>query len=199
MTEIPTATNLPPAPPYDGYDEPEFVPRPRRRAEPLTYVLAAAMLIGAGFLGGVLLQKHEDKGTSSASSNAAARSTFANRTGATGTGTGATGGGTGRGGFGGGAVTGTVKFVDPNGSIYVTEASGNIVKVTTSDTSSISKLASAGTTQIAPGDTLIVRGTTQSNGDVSATSVIDTPAGSSGLGFGLGAGGGGAAATGSGG
>ena len=79
MTEVPSMTDVP-APPYDdGDDEPEFRPRPRRRAHALTFVLAGALLIGAGFYGGVLLQKHEDHGSTSASAALSGRARLPRR------------------------------------------------------------------------------------------------------------------------
>src|ERR1700681_3518671 len=115
-----------PAPPYDdvdGDDEPEFRPRPRRRAHALTFVLGGALLVAAGFYGGVLVQKHQG-GTSSASAAAPAGRFPAAATGATGaTGAGGAAGGARFGGFGGSAgsgLSGTVKFVDGT-NVYVTD------------------------------------------------------------------------------
>jgi hypothetical protein len=187
MTDLPTMTNLP-VPPYDDGgddDEPEFKPRPRRRAHALTFVLAGALLIAGGFYGGVLLQKHEDhKSNSTAATAASARTRFAAAagtgatTGGTGTGTGGTGTGTaGRGGFGfgggagGGAVTGTVKFVDGT-NVYITSATGDVVKVLTNDGSALTKTDPATTKDVVPGDTVIVRGTQNSDGSYTATAVV---------------------------
>jgi hypothetical protein len=169
-----------PAPPYDdGDDEPEFRPRPRRRAHALTFVLGAALLVAAGFYGGVLVQKHQG-GSSSASA-----STFASRFGAAGGATGATGaggarfgggGGVGGGGSGGGGgVAGTVKFVD-GANVYVTDTNGNVVKVTTSGSSQLSKTDPATLKDVAPGDVVIVRGTQNNNGSYTATSLVLSPA-----------------------
>ncbi len=195
MTDVPTMSNIP-APPYtDDDEEPEFTPRPRRRAHALTFVLAGALLIAAGFFGGVLLQKHEDHGSSSAAGTTAARRAAFAGTGATGTGTGATGtGGTGtagagaggagagRGGFGGfagggaggGGVTGTVKLVDGK-NVYVTDTNGNVTKVATNAGSTLTKTDSAKVADIAPGDVVVVRGTQNSDGSFTATSLLISP------------------------
>ena len=180
MTDQPALTEehaltAPPVPPYDdGDDEPEFQPRPRRRAHALTFALAGALLIAAGFYGGVLVQKHQDRGTSSAS-NARAR-TFPAAAGATGgTGTGAARGagfgGFGGGGAGGGAVTGTVKFVDGK-NVYVTDTSGNIVKVATVASSQLTKTDPATTKDVAPGDVVLVRGPQNTDGSYTAQSFV---------------------------
>jgi hypothetical protein len=194
MTEVPSMTDLP-APPYeDGDDEAAFRPRPRRRAHLLTFVLAGALLVGAGFYGGVLLQKHEDHGSTSASASAALSGRAARfaagggatgATGATGasgaTGGGGAGGGGGRfGGFGGGgagggsAVAGTVKLVDGT-NVYVTDTNGNVVKVTTNGSSQLTKTDPATTKDVAPGDVVTVRGTQNSDGSYAATSVVIIP------------------------
>jgi len=176
MTEATTMSN-PPAPPYeDGDDgEPEFRPRPRRRAHALTFFLAGAALVAAGFFGGVLLQKHEDHGTSTATGTTARARAFA-AAGATGTGgiggTGARAGGFNfGGGAGGGAVTGTVKLVDGK-NVYVTDTSGNVVKVATSGSSQLTKTDPATTKDVAPGDIVIVRGTQNSDGSYTASTLV---------------------------
>jgi len=180
MTEVPTMTNVP-VPPYDEDDEPEFTPRPRRRAHALTFILGGALLIAAGFYGGVLLQKHEDHGSTAATTTAARTRALAGATGGTATGGAGTGTG-GRGGFagfgaggaggaGGGAVTGTVKLVDGS-NVYVTDTSGNVVKVLTGASSTLTKTDPATTKDIAPGNTVIVRGTQNSDGSYTATTLI---------------------------
>ena len=184
MTEERTLVTDVPASPYDdGDDEPEFRPRPRRRAHALTFVLAAALLVAAGFYGGVLVQKHEAGASTNASGSGRASrfSGFAGAgasgaSGATGAGGGFPGGfGGGRGGAGGSGVAGTVKLVDgPN--VYVTDTDGNVVKVTTSSTSQLTKTDPATTKDVAPGDVVTVRGTQNSDGSYAATSLVILPA-----------------------
>ncbi len=178
-----------PTPIYvDADDEdPEFVPRPRRRAHRFTYVLGGLALAAIGFYAGVLTQKHEDHNGSSASA-ASALSAFTGRRGGTG-GSGAAAGGVGGAGtanaagngFGrfGGGTAGPVKFVDGS-NVYITDANGNVVKVLTNGASTISKTDPATTKDVAPGQTVIVRGTQNSDGSYTATSVTVTPAGAGG-------------------
>src|SRR5258708_4765882 len=103
MTDVQGMTDVP-APPYDDADdEPEFQPRPRRRAHALTFALGGPLLTAAGSRGGVLPKKHEDHGTPGAAENgrAARFAPLANGPGAAGgTGPGAPGPGWGRGGPG---------------------------------------------------------------------------------------------------
>ncbi|HEU5332097.1 MAG TPA: DUF5666 domain-containing protein [Actinocrinis sp.] len=173
--------------------------RPQRTKLPkVTTGLVAAVLLCGGFLGGVLLQKHED-GSSSARG---AGFSFAGA-GGTGTGTGTGAGGTGRtgrggfGGFGGGtgtgtgtgagaggaagggsAITGTVTVVSGN-TVYVTASDGSVYTVTTNGSTAIS-IAQTGTiSQLKPGQKVVVSGSGDSNGNVTATSIT---AGSSGTG-----------------
>ncbi|HWS44502.1 MAG TPA: hypothetical protein VN636_01455 [Acidimicrobiia bacterium] len=182
-----------PVPPYDGDDdEPVFRPRPRKRAHTLTFVLGGLVLAALGFLGGVAVQKHEDRGstTSAAGTTAAARA-FARGTGGTGA------SGSGGGGFAGrlgGATVGTVKLVDGK-NIYVTDSNGNVVKVVTTDASQLQKTDAATVKDVVPGETVVVRGTQNSDGSVTASSLTATPAGASG-GFGGFGGGGGSGAGG---
>ncbi len=130
-----------------------------------------------------MLQKHEDHGSTSATSTRGAAARFAGLGGTTGStvagGAAATGTGGGRGGFGGfggggaggGAVTGTVKLVDGK-NVYVTDTSGNVVKVATGAGSQLTKTDPASTSDIAPGDVVIVRGTQNTDGSYTAQSLV---------------------------
>jgi hypothetical protein len=161
----------------------ELAAPPRRKLPWLTLLLAGGVIAAAGFAGGALVEKNNGGGSSSAAS------AFAKlRSGATGGAAGAGGfsrsggasaaGGFGGGGFGGGggaaggATTGTVKLVDGN-TIYVTNSSGNIVKITTGGSTTVSIAQSGKVSQIQPGQTVTVRGTTDSSGNVTATSVTE--------------------------
>jgi hypothetical protein len=195
-TESPEPATGPPSAPADvelpggeidgGVDDDFQLPR-RRRLGALTAVLALLLAVGVGVVGGVALQKHRTPAQSTAAAGgfAALRGQFAGARGA-GAGAGAGAGG-GAGGAGGAAAVGTIQLVDGS-KIYVTTANGGVVKVTTSDATTISRSSKAPVSALAPGETVVVQGTTNSDGTVTATAVTDGGAGA-GLGVGAGAGG----------
>jgi hypothetical protein len=132
--------------------------------------LSAVLILALGFIGGVEVQKHQ--GTTSASSAAASPAAFAG---------GARGGGF-AGALGGGAggtsdfVTGTVAN-KKGGYIYVKDSDGNLVRVKTSSSSTITRNTKTHTASIHPGDTVVVQGTKSKNGTVTATRVNASAAG----------------------
>ncbi len=65
-----------------------------------------------------------------------------------------------------------MKLVDGN-TIYVTNSSGNIVKITTGGSTTVSIAKSGTVSQIQPGQTVTVKGTTDSSGNVTASSVTE--------------------------
>jgi hypothetical protein len=176
---------------------------PKRRLSRTTALLAVAVLGAAMFVGGAAAQRHWGSSTSSAGSPAGA---FAGRFGAGATNGGAStaitaggargGFGGGAGGAGGGATVGTVTMIKGT-TLYVTDQSGNTVKVTSSPSSSVTKTVTTTVKGVNPGDTVVVRGTTQKNGSIAAQSITLGGAGFGGGGFG-GGGGGAAGGTGAG-
>jgi hypothetical protein len=78
---------------------------------------------------------------------------------------------------GSGASFGTVSSVK-GGSLYVTTASGNTVKVKLSSSTKISKSLSVGRQSIRPGDTVVIQGLTNSSGTLVAAVVRDSGGGS---------------------
>lgn len=176
--------------------------RSRRRISGLRIALLVALGVGAGFVVGVQLQKNQapaSVSTASGASGFAARAGFGGAAGAGATGARtATGGGGGAagGGAGAGSTIGQVKLIDGT-NVYVTDTSGNVVKVATTG-STISKSAPATVTDLAIGDTVIVRGATGSDGTVAATTITDSGAGGA-AGFGRGGGRGAGGASGAGG
>ncbi len=172
----------------DDLDDELLLPTRRRRIGPLTSVLILVLVAGLGVYGGIWYQKNH--GHSSTASTASIVSALASRFGAagrTGAGTGTGTGGTGRsgagtgsfggfGGAGGGSTVGTVKLVDGN-TIYLTQTDGSIVRVnTTPSGTTVSKTVSSSVSAIQPGETLVVQGSTGSDGTVTATRVTDAGA-----------------------
>jgi hypothetical protein len=168
--------------------------RPKLQLPSLTLTLTIVVVAGLGCLGGIFLGKHFGASSSPAASAFArfAAAGAAPSAGASG-GTSGSSGFTGRGGlFGGsgGATFGTVKLVDGN-IVYVQTETGGIVQVSTSSSTRVTISSSGKVNDLLPGQTVIVEGTTGSNGSVAATSISEG-------GLGLGGGGGGAGAGGSG-
>ena len=163
-------------------DEEELPRRPRRRLlAPVPLALATVLLIACGFIGGVLVEKGQT--SSSSSSTAGLASRFAAlRSGASGTGSsGASGAGAfAAGGFGGAgaATTGTVAYI-AGSTLYVTTSEGNTVKVATSAGSSVTKTSKSSVGDIRPGETVVVTGSTGSDGAVTAESIRVGSAGGS--------------------
>jgi len=210
---------LPYAPDSDRWDDDDddFPVRPvRKRLGPWSLGLIGAVIAAGAFYGGVMTEKHHIPATTTVSAAARARTaTTGTTTGGTGT-TGTTGAGArtgtgtgagagaagGAGGAGAGSTVGTVKLIDGT-NVYVQDATGTITKVATTPQSTITITSTGTTKNIKPGDTVVVSGSTGSDGIVSATAIRDVGAGGAGLGFGGGGGrgfgggggGGGAAAT----
>ncbi|MHA6761672.1 hypothetical protein [Streptacidiphilus sp. PAMC 29251] len=164
----------------------ELAAPPRRKLPWLTLALCGGVVAALAFAGGALVEKNNLK---SSSSNPAAAFAGFNRGGATAGGaagrTGAAGGGTGAAGgaAGGGATTGTVKLVDGT-TVYLTDSSGNVVKVTTGKSTKVSVTKDGKLADLQPGQSVTVRGSTDSSGDLAATTVTEgaSPFGAGGFG-----------------
>ena len=155
--------------------------RPRAKLPSLTLVLVALLVASAGFLGGIVVGKHYG----SSSSPASPFSRFAaagSATGGTGSGAGAGfGGRSGGGGFAAGNATiGTIKLIDLS-TVYVQTAEGDIVQVSTSAGTKVTASITIPVKDLKPGETVIVEGSKNSTGGVTATSISQT---SLGAGFG---------------
>jgi hypothetical protein len=138
----------------------EAIPvRPRSRTvTPVRVTLLAVLLLAAGFIGGVEVQKRS--GTSSSP-----QSSFAGRF-------------TSRGAAspdpaGGGATVGQVANVHGR-TLYVTESGGATVKVRTTSSTKVTRTAVSGVRAVHPGDTVVVQGSTSSAGTVKAARVTAT-------------------------
>jgi len=140
-----------------------------RLAWPLA-VLFVLLIAGGGIWGGAALQRSQGTSTGTSSIASAFASRFAGTRGS---------GATGARGFGGGttaAATGTVTEVKGT-TLYVTNASGNLVEVTLTPSTTVTRNAKTSLSGLAPGDTVVVQGTTAKNGTVTAASVAATAQG----------------------
>lgn len=162
---------------------------PRQRLPWLTLLLSGALVAGLAFAGGALVERNQTQGgtPSAATRGGAAQSGQAGRRQGFGAGQGdqsgqRQGGGTGP-GAAGGLTIGTVKLVDGS-TIYVTDTQGNVVKVTTADSTQVTEAKSGKVSDLQPGQTVTVRGSQNASGDVAATTV--TQGGASGFGGGRG-------------
>ncbi|HZQ58291.1 MAG TPA: hypothetical protein VFA84_09655 [Acidimicrobiales bacterium] len=184
--------SLPYVPEDDWGDDDELPVRPvRKRLGPWSLGLIGALIAAGAFYGGVLTEKHHLPATTVTAGARRTTSTTA-AGGAGGAGAAAAGAGAAGGAAGAAAPTfGTVKLIDGT-NVYVQDATGTIVKVTTTPQSAITVTSSGTVSSIKPGDTVIVTGKADANGVVSATSIRDAGAGGAagaGLGFGRGGGG----------
>jgi hypothetical protein len=144
--------------------------RPRAKLPSLTLVLAALVVASAGFLGGIVVGKHY--GSSGSSSAASAFRRFAAGASAT--------AGTGRGFAAGNATIGTIKLIDGS-TVYVQTSGGDIVQVATSAGTKVTASSTVRVKDLQPGETVIVEGSKNSTGGVTAASISQT---SLGAGFG---------------
>ncbi len=185
---------------YEDSQDAELPGRPRRKVLGWWSAgLFAVILAAVGFYAGVRVEKNQLSNSTSTSAFSALTagtgaaagsgtgSGAAGRAGAAGSGAGASaraaaGGGAGfrglfggAGGAGGTATLGTVSNISKN-SLYITETSGNTVKVTLSSATKVTKNVTVGKKAVRPGDLVAVSGAKGSDGTVSATTVSDTGA-----------------------
>ncbi|MFF4339404.1 hypothetical protein ACFY00_05615 [Kitasatospora sp. NPDC001540] len=190
----------------------ELAAPPRRKLPWPTLALAGCVIAVLSFAGGVWYQKDDGSGTGTRAGASNDRLPGA-------AGRGGYGGGSGRGGYGGGAgqatggsgqfpgggaaggfTRGTVKSVEGN-TVYLTDANGNTVKVTTQDSTKVTTTKEGKVGDLQPGQTVTVLGSKGADGSYSATQLTEGNAagGFGGRGAGGGTGGnGGGAGTGSG-
>lgn len=157
---------------YDD-DHEELPPRPRRRLlAPVPLALLGVLLVAAGFIGGVLVQKHEG----ASSSGAGAQLPAGLRAALGGGGAGATGapGASAQGGSG--LTTGQVSSVKGN-VLYVTGSDGITIKVEVPKSATVSRNAKSTASAIYPGDTVVVQGSANDAGTVTAGTVSATASG----------------------
>jgi hypothetical protein len=133
--------------------------RRRLHAPSARTVLVSLILASVGFGGGVLEARHKGVTTSPASTGGAFTAAAAARTGAA----------AGQGGAGS-MTFGTVKLVDGD-TIYLTTTDGSVVKVTTSNSTKVQVSTTSASTALTAGATVVVQGTADASGNVTATSI----------------------------
>jgi hypothetical protein len=155
---------------HDDDDEwPDRGPRKGVRMSLPTVVLLVLLIAAGGIWGGAALQRSQGTSSGTSGTASALASLFGGR-GAAST------GGFGGAGAAGAATTGTVTEVQGS-TLYVTNASGALVKVTVGPSVAVNRNAKANLGGLQVGDTVVVQGTKQSDGSVTATSVSATAAG----------------------
>jgi hypothetical protein len=162
----------------DDFDLPPL--KPRRRIGLTTSLLAGVVVLTAGFLVGVLVQRHyggASSGSAANGSTASAARRFGTQLGSR------------------GATVGQVTTVDGT-TLYVTTLQGDTVKVDTSGATTVTKPSTVSIDAVNPGDTVIVQAVRQPDGSYQASQV--SISGSGGGGFGGGGFGGGGAGGGGG-
>ncbi|MFD7451083.1 hypothetical protein [Kitasatospora sp. NPDC059827] len=172
----------------------ELAAPPRRKLPWLSLVLAGGVIATGAFAGGVWYQQGQG-GTSSGGKSSAPRAAAAGGQAAGGYGQGGAQGGGRRGGQGpggqgggqGGFARGTVKAVDGS-TVYLTDANGNTIKVTTGDSTKVQLNKQGKVADLQPGQSVTVVGTPDSSGGYNATQLVEGAAGAgAGGGFGGGA------------
>jgi hypothetical protein len=186
QSEATTAQAVLPPPDPASFDElgdaawPAQPAKSTLRISKLAAVLSALLLLSAGFWGGITLEKDDGSSGSGAGGFAAAFGS-AGRTGA------AAGGSGFRALLGGGssnATTGTLTDIIGK-ALYVTTASGSLVKVTLASSTTVTRDAKASLSTLKVGDSVVVSGVKTGNGKMTASSISATAAGvSTGGGFG---------------
>jgi hypothetical protein len=149
----------------DDFDDAPITPRARMPR--LTKLLAVFLVAAVAFAGGIFAQRHWGK-SSSASGAGSARGGFA-LPGSSSTASGNRSGAGQSGSRFGGLTVGQVAYVKGR-TLYVTDSSGNTVKVKVPKGTRVTKSVTSSVAGIRPGDNVVVNGT-QKSGTVTATSV----------------------------
>ena len=183
--------------PYEGHEEKwdgeeqETLARPGRPRRQLfnrRSAILLALVVGViGFYAGVRVEKGQLSSSSSTglslpSSLPSLAGSGASSRGATGTSSGSRSSLPGLGAFGGGGASiGTVSNINGK-TIYISDTSGNTVKVRLSSATKITKSLTVGKKAVRPGDSVVIQGAKSSNGTISATSLSDSGASTTGSG-----------------
>ncbi len=165
------------------FDDEDFILSSPKKLKASTVVLCSLLMLGIGFYGGMKYGQSNPASTSGNLTGATSRfSGTAGQGGIRATGSALRGGAVSK-GFSsqfGSALSGTVANISGN-TLYITESSGNTVEVTTSG-STFTQTTPGSVNDVLPGDTVLIRGSQQSNGSYEATSVSINPSVGGGLG-----------------
>lgn len=146
------------------------MPGPRRRRRwwgRKSAALAAAITCAAGFYAGVRVEKSQLSSSAATTTAASAAPTAVGAGPRAGFLAGARGGGN--------ASIGTVSSVNGN-TLYLTDSSGNTIKVTLSSATKITKSVGVAKASVRPGETVVIQGLKGPGGTITATSVSDSGA-----------------------
>ncbi|MFJ8440180.1 hypothetical protein [Kitasatospora griseola] len=151
----------------------ELAAPPRRKLPWPTLVLSGGLIAVLSFAGGVWYQKGDNSG-----GNGAARASGGQYPGGgQQNGNRRSGGQGGYGGQAGGGFTrGTVKSVDGT-TVYLTDANGNTVKITTGDSTKVTTTKEGKVGDLQPGQSVTVTGSKGADGSYSATQLTEGGAG----------------------
>jgi hypothetical protein len=156
----------------DGFDD----AAPGRRLPRLTLLLLAALLVAAGFAGGILVQKHATPAAAAAGVPSFGGGFPTGGFPAGGAGQGAGSGAAATTGTGSSSTTdspvviGTVVGVDGT-TIIVKDLGGTQHKVTTTPSTTVSETTTLPAKQLKAGQSVVVNGSKKSDGTITATSV----------------------------
>jgi hypothetical protein len=152
--------------------------RPRRRIFGRSGAVLLALVLGVvGFYAGIRVEKGQLSGSTSPSLSLPSSSSTSGAAGSSSRTTGTSRSGfPGAGGFGGGNTSiGTVSSVKGK-TIYMTDTSGNTLKVALSSVTKITKSLHVARKAVRPGDSVVIQGAKSNNGTLRATSVADSGA-----------------------
>ena len=133
----------------------------------MTYVLAAVVLVGAGFLAGTILNKGSDSNTLAGGALPSGFPGGALPSGFPGGATGAAGG------AGGNGITfGTVTKVEGD-TVYVEQADGTTITVRTNGSTTVQVTTTGTVSDLSPGSTVIVQGSSSGDDTVTAQTITE--------------------------
>ena len=177
----PGAVDLSADPFADDLNEELTAAAPKQWRNRATLVLGALALLVAGFLGGVLTEKHFGAASATDARNAAIQQFlngggggFGGRNRGTGSSAAPTPSASGSGSATVQTNSGTIKLIDGT-TIYVGLASGDVLTVQTTSATKINVGTATKLSQLKAGQSVTVTGPTDASGDVTATSITAGP------------------------